>query len=550
MLNKSLIEKEIKSGNIYVDNSEQENNKLENGLMLTLGKTIKVSVTENKTVKDQDEFKEIEIPEEGYVLDPSKFYLGRTNEYTKTKNLVPLISGLIENATTGLQVHVTAGFGDNGFEGTWTLEMKCDEPVRVYPNQNIGFILYHPLKGNADIVYNGKYQKQIDATESRFEKEYTEDSIEKEKNILHNHLTNKKLNEETSLDEEVGGGILSNEEIKKQLELGNITIKNLAENSLNKPNSCDIYLGDSIYVFDDSVMEVDSQKAKDYYKEVMTDDLKYLRRINLTNNGVLLKPGTTYLGRSREVISTNNGFVPVLYGKTSNSLLGLSIDCNSGFYQSNYSNPLLFTIKCTKPTVIYPNILIGNLTFFRNVFEHTTNHGMLSGNEILRQMQLGNIIIDPQDNIVINPNSVNLTLNKELRFITDSIIDLKKKPNMDILNIDKNKGLLLQPSEIYVARTNEFTETYGFVPCIDGRSSVGRKGINVHCSAGMGSIGYKGYWNLGLKPIEPISVDDFMKICQIYYYSVDGTIVNEYNGPFQDLKEKSLSKVYTRQRIK
>ncbi len=549
MLNRTLIEEEIKNGNIYVDGCELESNKLENGLMLTLGKFIKVSVTESKNIKDQDEFIEIEIPDEGYVLDPSKFYLGRTNEYTKTKNLVPLISGLIENATTGLQVHVTAGFGDNGFEGTWTLEIKCDEPVRVYPNQNIGFILYHPLKGKADILYNGKYQKQIEATESRFEKEYTSDSIVEAKHILHNHLSKNNISEDKSFDQEIGGGMLSNIEIRKQIEKGNIVIENIKDNSLNKPNSCDIYLSDTLYVFDDSIVEVDSLKSNIYYNEVMTDDLKYLRRINLTNNGVLLKPGVTYLSRSREVISTN-GFVPVLYGKTSNSLLGLSIDCNSGFYQSGYNNPLLFTIKCTKPTVVYPDMLVGNLTFFRNVNQHTINHGMLSGSEILNQMEMGNIVITPQDNIVINPNSVNLTLNNEIRIITDTVIDLKKKPNIDILNIDKNKGILLKPSEIYIARTNEFTETHGFVPCIDGRSSVGRKGINVHCSAGMGSIGYKGYWHLGLKPIEPISVEDFMKICQIYYYSVDGVIENSYAGIYQNLSDKELNEVYTRQRIK
>lgn len=479
-------------------------------------------------------------------MDPSKFYLGRTNEYTKTKNLVPLISGLVENSTTGFQTHVTAGFGDNGFEGTWTLEITCLEPLRVYPNQKIGYILYQPLKGNTDIVYNGKYQHQVEATESRFFKEYkVNEEVEEEKTSY--SLENESCSAGSSND--LAGGMLSSIEIKKQIEEGNISIDKVDLNSsLHKPNSCDLRLANVVYAFDDFNKEIDMYKSSQYFGEVMSDQTKYLRRIEIGQDGILLKPGVTYLSRTSESISTN-GFVPVLYGKTSNSLIGLSIELNSGYYQSDYKGPLFLSIRCTKPTIIYPNIKIGQLTFFRNVNEHLNNSGMLTGTEILSQMDLGNIIISPQDNIVINPNSVNLTLNKEIRYITDTIIDMAKDSNMDVIDIGKSGGLLLKPSEIYIARTNEWTETYGFVPCIDGRSSVGRKGINVHCSGGLGSIGYKGYWNLGIKPVEPIVVEEFMKICQIYYYTVDGQILKDYSGPFQDKSEKDIVDVYTRKRV-
>ena len=63
------------------------------------------------------------IPKEGLILKPNKLYLGRTKEHTKTQNLVPMLEGRSSIGRLGLFVHITAGFGDVGFEGFWTLEI-------------------------------------------------------------------------------------------------------------------------------------------------------------------------------------------------------------------------------------------------------------------------------------------------------------------------------------------------------------------------------------------------------------------------------------------
>ena len=65
----------------------------------------------------------IPIPEEGIILSPNQLYLARTVERTVTHNLVPQIEGRSSVGRLGLFVHVTAGFGDVGFAGYWTLEM-------------------------------------------------------------------------------------------------------------------------------------------------------------------------------------------------------------------------------------------------------------------------------------------------------------------------------------------------------------------------------------------------------------------------------------------
>ena len=85
----------------------------------------------------------IELPGEGLVLQPNQLYLGRTAERTETHRLVPMIEGRSSVGRLGLFVHVTAGFGDVGFCGYWTLEMFAVQPLRIYPGVPICQILYH-----------------------------------------------------------------------------------------------------------------------------------------------------------------------------------------------------------------------------------------------------------------------------------------------------------------------------------------------------------------------------------------------------------------------
>jgi dCTP deaminase len=101
------------------------------------------------------------IPREGLVLSPNQLYLGRTVERTETQNLVPQIEGRSSVGRLGLFVHVTAGFGDVGFCGYWTLEMFAVQPIRIYPGVPICQIFYHEIAGEFD-AYDSKYQHNRD----------------------------------------------------------------------------------------------------------------------------------------------------------------------------------------------------------------------------------------------------------------------------------------------------------------------------------------------------------------------------------------------------
>jgi dCTP deaminase len=98
------------------------------------------------------------IPESGLLLEPNKLYLGRTLEYTKTNNFVPMLEGRSSIGRLGMFIHVTAGFGDVGFEGFWTLEIFVIQPLVIYPKVEICQIYYHAIEGDYEVYKSGKYQ--------------------------------------------------------------------------------------------------------------------------------------------------------------------------------------------------------------------------------------------------------------------------------------------------------------------------------------------------------------------------------------------------------
>ncbi|MBF4519060.1 dCTP deaminase [Flavobacterium sp. ANB] len=101
----------------------------------------------------------ITIPKSGLLLEPNKLYLGRTVEYTKTHNYVPMLEGRSSIGRLGMFIHVTAGFGDVGFEGYWTLEIFVIQPLIIYPNVEVCQIYYHAIEGEFESYTSGKYQK-------------------------------------------------------------------------------------------------------------------------------------------------------------------------------------------------------------------------------------------------------------------------------------------------------------------------------------------------------------------------------------------------------
>lgn len=89
----------------------------------------------------------IKIPDTGLVLSPMIGYLGSTVEYTETHGLFPYIDGKSSVGRNFIMNHHTAGRGDDGFCGEWTLEIRVLFPTVVYPYMRIGQIYYEEFSG-------------------------------------------------------------------------------------------------------------------------------------------------------------------------------------------------------------------------------------------------------------------------------------------------------------------------------------------------------------------------------------------------------------------
>ena len=123
-------------------------------------------------MKKPNETKEIIISEEGFKLEPNQLYLGRTLEYTSTKKFVPMIEGRSSIGRLGIFIHITAGFGDVGFSGYWTLEIFCIKPIIIYPNVEIAQLYYHTIDGDYEEYNSGKYQNNTDIQPSMLYKDF------------------------------------------------------------------------------------------------------------------------------------------------------------------------------------------------------------------------------------------------------------------------------------------------------------------------------------------------------------------------------------------
>ena len=173
ILTSASILNNIKDGNIYIDpfkidrlNPNSYNLSLSNKLF-SYDDNIK-----EIDLKAKPKLIEIIIPETGLLLKPNKLYLGKTNEYTETKNLVPMLDGRSSIGRLGLSVHLTASLGSIGFKGFWTLEIFCVHPVRIYPDIEICQIYYNTVEGDITKTYNGKYQNNSDIQPSLLYREF------------------------------------------------------------------------------------------------------------------------------------------------------------------------------------------------------------------------------------------------------------------------------------------------------------------------------------------------------------------------------------------
>ncbi len=153
---------------------------------------------------------------------------------------------------------------------------------------------------------------------------------------------------------------------------------------------------------------------------------------------------------------------------------------------------------------------------------------ILSDTEILEEMKRGTIVIKPFNRNYLGSNSYDVHLGKWLAMYKEEILDAKQHNHVRYFPIP-DEGIILVPSKLYLGVTEEYTETHKHVPFLEGKSSIGRLGIDIHATAGKGDIGFCNTWTLEISVRQPVRIYAGMPIGQLIYFMVSGSVDIPYN---------------------
>lgn len=168
---------------------------------------------------------------------------------------------------------------------------------------------------------------------------------------------------------------------------------------------------------------------------------------------------------------------------------------------------------------------------------------ILSDQQILDYLDRGQIKIEPFRRECLGSNSYDVHLGPplgvyrytefgaaQLRVVgeSDYILDAKKQNALELVDIP-DEGFVLRPGVLYLGVTEEYTETHGCVPWLDGKSSIGRLGIRIHATAGRGDAGFMNHWTLEIDCVQPVRIYKGMPIGQLTYFTT-GPIDVPYNN--------------------
>ena len=153
---------------------------------------------------------------------------------------------------------------------------------------------------------------------------------------------------------------------------------------------------------------------------------------------------------------------------------------------------------------------------------------ILSDQRILAEMEKWNILIEPFRSECMGTNSYDVHLGRYLAIYKSHVLDAKVHNEIQEMIIP-DEGLIIYPGTLYLGVTEEYTESHAHVPFLEGKSSVGRLGIDIHATAGKGDVGFCNTWTLEISCTQPVRIYAGMPIGQLIYFEVSGDITNFYN---------------------
>lgn len=153
---------------------------------------------------------------------------------------------------------------------------------------------------------------------------------------------------------------------------------------------------------------------------------------------------------------------------------------------------------------------------------------ILTDKQILAEIEKRSILVEPFRPSCLGSNSYDVHLGKTLALYEDRVLDARKHNQIRTFEIPE-EGYVLEPDQFYLGVTEEYTETLAHVPFLEGKSSVGRLGIDIHATAGKGDVGFCNHWTLEISVKQPVRVYAGMPIGQLIYFEVQGDLITPYN---------------------
>ncbi|MFG2434599.1 dCTP deaminase [Streptomyces sp. NPDC048508] len=128
-----------------------------NSYDLTLGGRLGYYTGDVLDTRALNAFRTVEIPPDGFELQPDRIYLGSSVEVLGSSHYVPLIHSRSGAARLGLYVHCTADLIDIGSIGQVTFQLRAVQPLRVHAGDLLGQVTFWRTCGQITL-YDGKYQ--------------------------------------------------------------------------------------------------------------------------------------------------------------------------------------------------------------------------------------------------------------------------------------------------------------------------------------------------------------------------------------------------------
>jgi dCTP deaminase len=163
---------------------------------------------------------------------------------------------------------------------------------------------------------------------------------------------------------------------------------------------------------------------------------------------------------------------------------------------------------------------------------------VLSDRTIRRLLGEGRIGIDPYDESLIQPSSVDVRVDRYFRVFHNNrypFIDVREEQEdlTELVEVEDESPFVLHPGEFVLGSTLErVTLPDDLVARLEGKSSLGRLGLLIHSTAGFIDPGWDGHVTLELANVAnlPITVYPEMKIGQLSFMQLSEPAEHPYGS--------------------